>query len=179
MSQNTAFVSLITSAFNRPVNVTLDDGSVAEYKIARFDSEEGKLKSGDVASYVILQSAADEATVISVHPQRAKTLVSKGEVDNMKMVEQADDTTTEQPATEPAPAKKRAGRPSTKVKVEKVKVDKGPSKKERAIELVNAMRADGAERKDIIAKMTADFEMSEAAAATYYQAIKSGKWTAS
>lgn len=49
------------------------------------------------------------------------------------------------------------------------------SKKDRAVVIYNKMS--GAARKDILAVFIADLSMSKAVASTYYQNIKSGKWS--
>ena len=58
-------------------------------------------------------------------------------------------------------------------------IAKGPSKKERAIEIVTDMQSrEGWSRGEILAKLASELEMSDAAANTYYQHINSGNWVA-
>ena len=57
--------------------------------------------------------------------------------------------------------------------------EKKLSKKDRAIELVHAGWAADKKRADIIKEMNEQLGLSAAGASTYYQNIKSGKWTKS
>lgn len=178
-----AIASLVTPLIGRSVEVTDRSGDVATYTIAKLSDKIGSLKDGSKGEYVILQRADDAAVVISIHPQHAKRLVTKGEDSGMKLVAEAELSTEEQAAvseeldeeqstaeagaegeleadaageTEPAPEAPEA---------------KAPSKKER---FMIAFKA-GADRKAVKAAV-ADLGLSDAGFNTYYQNAKSGKW---
>lgn len=160
-SVSTAFASVATSFMGRLVAVALADGMTQTYKIASLSDKIGSLKDGTKGEYVVLQNAADEAVVISLHPQKAKVLFTKGEEGAMSLLAEA-----EKPAKK---SKKAEAAPEADAEA------KAPSKKALFMEVYNAGVAASKARKDIKVDAAA-LGLSDAGFNTYYQNAKSGKW---
>ncbi len=195
MTSTINHAALITAALGTIVSTTVD-GQESTFKIASLADKTGKLKNGEKGQYVVLQSQADTAVVVNLHPQAAQRLLADGEADGYKVIERVgaqaaeSQTTTEATGTtEAAPAEKpakkaKAEKPAKEPKAPKVKAEKpanepkAPSKKARTIELFTTMKAAGKTRAEIIAAMMSDLGLSQAGANTYYQNVKSGAWVA-
>lgn len=75
-------------------------------------------------------------------------------------------------AEKPVPASRK----KVAKKVVKKVVKKADSKKARTVAIYNEVMAAGGSRKDGIARLTSELELSTAGASTYWQNVKSGKW---
>lgn len=156
---STAFASVASSFIGRMVAI-----ADATYKIASLSDKIGSLKDGSKGEYVVLQNAADEAVVISLHPQKAKVLFAKGEEGEMVLLDEGVGMTEADKAAVQAEADGAA-----------VEEAKAPSKKALFMEVYNAGVEGGKTRKEIKADSSA-LGLSDAGFNTYYQNAKSGKW---
>lgn len=162
-----AFATFAAAFIGREVEVSTDD-TPQIFKIAHLDTERtGSLKDGTKGEYVVLQNAADEAIVLSLHPQKAKALMTKGEFENMKLVAEA----AAAPKAKRAKKEKAAKAPEADTAVE----PKDPSKKELFMAVYRAGVEAGKTRKEIKADAAA-LGLTDAGFNTYYQNAKSGKW---
>ncbi len=190
MTSTINHAALITAALGTIVASQAADGQETRFKIASLADKTGKLKSGEKGQYVVLQSEADTAIVVNLHPQAAQRLLTEGEADGYKVIERVGEQPAAEPTTEAAPAKKAKAPKAPKVKAEKpakapkvkaekpAKEPKAPSKKALTIALYDSMKAEGKTRAEIIAAMMAQLGLSQAGANTYYQNVKSGAWVA-
>lgn len=152
------------------VNDKATDTPVA-YKVLKLSDKLGSLKDGTKGEYIVLARTDDEAIVINVHPQTAKTLFTKGEASGMQLV----------PA-EPEKKEKKA----RKVKAEKADAPatpKEPSKKDLFMEAyrgvvtkVEAGEGDASSIRQQVKAAVAGLGLSDPGFNTYYQNAKSGKW---
>ena len=111
-------------------------------------------------------------------------LEALGEDDELLADEEKAPEVKAEPVPEPTPAKpkaKRAARKpkakSAKAKSAKAKSAKAGSKKAQTVAIYAEVQAAGGSRKDGIARLTSELGMSPAAASTYWQNCKSGKWS--
>lgn len=191
----TQIASLFASLSGHSVVLTNADGQ-STYKIAKLSDKLGKLKDGSQGEYVILSREGNDEDIITIHPNQFKRLATKGEDNELKLIEATDkipevaSVGTQLASTEPStPAESEpAASPTTDstpteaapaadgAKTEAAPAaPKEPSKKERAVAIFKSMTAEGKARKDIIAAMKT-IGLTDAGAATYYQNIKSGAW---
>jgi hypothetical protein len=138
---------------------TLVSGLIAAITLA---STVGKLKNGTTAPYLTLTPAEGEA--ISLHPRKATTLFSKGEVDGIKLLidSVAADAGTKTEAADAVPAKP--------AKVAKVKVAK-VYKKATAMAIFDEVSTAKGTRAEVIARFIAELPCSKNCANTYYSNI--------
>lgn len=186
-----AFAALASAFIGRAVLATDKTGDESRFTIARLSDKIGTLKDGSKGEYLVLTKDGESAVVMNIHPQSAKRLLTKGEESGMKLVEaEAALSTDEQaevqaelaaevaPAVEPeaaAPAKK-AKKVKAEPEVPAVAEDKAPSKKALTVAMYKEMTAAGKPRKDIIARMKSELNLSAPGANTYYQNCKGGRW---
>lgn len=170
VSTVSAFASVASAFIGRLVAIAAADGATQTYKVASLSDKIGSLKDGSKGEYVVLQNSADEAVVISLHPQKAKVLFAKGEEGAMSLVAEKKLTEAEYQAAANAIA---ATLPETDGAA--AEEAKAPSKKALFMEVYNAGVAAGKARKDIKADASA-LNLSDAGFNTYYQNAKSGKW---
>ena len=145
----TAFQALFANFAGNTVIATDTGGGQTEFKVAHLDTKVGTMKNGDTAEYVVLQRADDQAVVISLHPNTAKKLFSKGE-EGVYKIKAAEPEVVDQPETE----------------------TKAPSKKDRAVAIYNSVVAAGGARKQAVAQFMSELGLSAPGASTYYQNCK-------
>jgi hypothetical protein len=133
---------------------TLVSGLIAA--IALSATATGKLKNGTAAPYLTLTPAEGEA--VSLHPRKATTLFSKGEVDGIKLLI---DTVAGAAVAKPA-------------KVAKVKVAK-VTKKMTAKTIFDEVIAAKGTRAEVVARFVAELPISLKGANTYYSNIRLSK----
>lgn len=169
-STATAFATFATSFIGRLVEVGAANDKQT-FMIAKLDADKiGSLKDGSKGEYVVLQSTADEAVLIALHPQKAKSLLSKGEFDGMTLLADVAEP------VEATPEKKAKKEKKAKADVAvEPKEPKEPSKKDLFMDVYRAGVAAGKSRKDIKADC-AVLGLSDAGFNTYYQNCRSGKW---
>lgn len=198
---NAAVQALFEAHIGRMVTSPEKDTDVVHtFRIAMLGDKIGTMKSGDKASYVVLERADKPTIVMNLHPNVISKLLKTGAADGgLKLVadgeapkvEAATEETTETATTEEAPktpvvevqptatTETAAPEATTEVPAE---APKAPSKKERAIACYKAGHKQGKARKDIIAvfrmaEKDGGLGMSAPGANTYYQNIKSGLWS--
>ena len=184
---STIIATLFAAQINKTVVHTDRTGNTTEYKIAALAEKTGTMKNGDKAEYLVLAKVGDEATTITVHPQQAKDLMTKGVAPSMtlnlsEVVVAAAVETTEAVAAdvveEVKAEEQQAAKPEAVTMNELISEVKPASKKARAIEMITAGWKANLVRKDIIAQMMKDLGLSAPGASTYYQNVKSGMWKA-
>jgi hypothetical protein len=190
-----SFAALVTPFFGRTVISTDKTGAESRFTIVKLADKIGTMKDGTKAEYVVLVNSADVGVMLNLHPQHAKRLLTKGEDSGLVMamdlnyiapetaaepvVETAPETvvntapeTAEETAAEPVvetaaePVVETAAEPVAKV-----------SKKSLCVVMFTEMTTAGKPRKEIIARMMAELQLSVPGANTYYQNCKSGAWT--
>ena len=152
----TNFEALISANTNKIVTI---EGQ-SYYIPGTVDEQQGALKTGEKAPYLVLINTENHEVTIKVHPQKALTLMKKGACDRMMIT---GDTYEVVAVKEKKERKARSVDPS--------------SKKQRTIALVKAGWNEGMTRKQIIDIMKDQFGLSDAGASTYYQNVKSGMWS--
>jgi hypothetical protein len=191
----TSIATLAAALIGRTVTATDKAGATSTYTIAKLSDKLGTMKNGEKAEYVILQSSADAAVVMSLHPEAAKRLMTKGSDAGLVMADgtpaaEASTETVAEPAAPVAKVKKAKAPKAAKVKAEKpakvAKVKKAkeakpapaakePSKKDLFMAVYTPNAAAGKTRQEI--KTAAEsLGLSLAGFNTYYQNAKSGKW---
>ena len=166
---------------------TLKDGSKGEYVVLTKDGESGVVINlhPNTAKKLVKQLVADGFSLpMALHSvaEPLRRLTAEEEADEL-CIEQAGlqaELNAEQAFEAGVSADEKAAvlepiAPTTEVTAE-AKAPKAPSKKERTVAMFKAMTAEGKPRKDIIAKMKSELELSAPGANTYYQNCKSGAW---
>lgn len=155
----------------------------------------GVLKDGTSAPYLHLIAEMGDAPEVDLHPQKALELIKKGEsgaykilaslasdgavaletVAAMNEVAPADEAPTMElhqvAEPEAAPAA-----PAAEAAPAEAEGEKKESKKAGTLRIYREMTAEGKARKDIIAQMRTELDLSVPGANTYYQNVKSGLW---
>jgi hypothetical protein len=99
MSTQASFALLATSFLGRQVLVAdRQSGNVSNFTITRLDEKLGTLKDGSKAEYLVLTSNDDSTVVITLHPQHAKRLLTKGSDSGLTLVGDVAPETSEVPA---------------------------------------------------------------------------------
>lgn len=156
----------------------------------------GVLKDGSSAPYLHLIAEMGDAPEVDLHPQKALELAKKGEAGAYKILSELAADTTVAPSTVEIIGEVIAeGNPASELiadlsvpavavaaaalgmTVEQVaEGEKKESKKDGTLRIYAAGIAAGLARKDIIAKMRTELDLSVPGANTYYQNVKSGMW---
>jgi hypothetical protein len=173
------------------------------HTITGFSEQEGKLKNGESAPYMIL-TADESGNSMSLHPRKASALFSKGEVEGIHMlvaavIEEELVAKTEELVVAPtetihlpevleaAPIDEQAkadllANALAILEAKKPAAEKKVSKKQKCIDVYNAVQADdtiavGDKRKVTIATfMGEEIGLSKPGANTYFQSCKSGAY---
>lgn len=151
------------------------------HTILKMAEQEGKLKNGNAAPYIILGNGVDE---ISLHPRKALQLFTKGEVEGIKML-------IEVVAAEPVEAKMTptevicyptvdtnalleaaTAKLSAMLDTKETKV----SKKSMCIAIFNEVVAAEGTRATCIARFMSEADLSKNGANTYYQSCRNGSY---
>lgn len=147
----------------------------------------GVLKDGSSAPYLHLVAEMGDKPEVDLHPQKAMELLKKGESGAYKILGElaASGTVSEEVQEvigevaapgliEPTPAIIEA-LPAPAAEAAPVE-EKKESKKAGTLRIYAAGIAAGKARKDIIAQMRTELDLSVPGANTYYQNCKSGMW---
>lgn len=174
-----AVATLFATMAGRHALTTAEDGTVTKYEFAELSAKLGKLKDKSEAEYVVLRNVADASITITLHPQHALRLMSKGEDSGMTLepiAEAASDETA--PEAGAAEAGAEAG-----AEAAPEAEPKAPSKKEQFIAIflstANGVKDAGGDPKTVrqlVKTNVAHLEISDACFNTYFQNVKSGKW---
>ena len=150
----------------------------------------GVLKDGSSAPYLHLVAEMGDKPEVDLHPQKAMELLKKGESGAYKILGElaASGTVSEEVqevigevaapgSIEPTPAIEAAVEAQPAPAAEAAPVEeKKESKKAGTLRIYAAGIAAGKARKDIIAQMRTELDLSVPGANTYYQNCKSGMW---
>lgn len=85
---STTIASLFAANANKQVVHTGKMGESISYVIHKLSDKTGVMKNGNKDNYIILARKDDMTIVVNLHPQVAHKLLSKGEVDQFKIVEE-------------------------------------------------------------------------------------------